>query len=540
MSARFPLSKSLLSLLPAGLAVDQVVVAHDRVVVAVRARAATAACPLCRRSSRRVHSHYVRRLGDLPWQGRVGQLHLQVRRFRCAASECPRRVFAERLPAVALPRVRRTARLAEAQRRIALSAGGEAGARLAARLAMPVSGDTLVRLIRAASLPDTPTPRVIGIDDWAWRRGQRYGTIIVDLERNRPIDLLPDRQGDTVAAWLKAHPGVEIVARDRAGAYADGVRQGAPEAIQVVDRWHLLRNLGEALAKALDRHHRDLRAATTVAADVTVVTGVAASPSMTPAAPAIERLPTERHSIRQARFDEATALHSKGWPLKRIARTLGINRKTVRGWLRSGELPIWVQRSRGSAVDAHAQYLHQRWDEGCHNAARLWRELQARGFCGQLRTVQRWVSHLRGADPTSSGAVHATGTWKMPSKRRAAWLVVADPEAIDAPEQRFVDALIAGSSELASVIHLAREFSTMVRRQQAERLDGWLAAAKETALAGFVDGLARDLEAIRAALSLPWSTGPVEGQISHLKTIKRTMCGRAGFDLLRHRVLEAA
>ena len=537
------MSKSLLSLLPPGLIVDHVTVVHDRVVVDVRARATTAACPLCRRPSRRVHSCYVRRLGDLPWQDRVGQLDLQVRRFRRDASECPRRIFTERLPAVALPRVRRTARLAEAQRRIALSSGGEAGARLAVRLAMPVSGDTLLRLIRTAPLPATPTPRVIGIDDWAWRRGQRYGTIIVDLERNRPIDLLPDRHAETVAAWLKAYPGVAVVARDRAGAYADGVRTGAPNAVQVSDRWHLLRNLGDALAAILDRHHRDLRAATTAAADAADAASAAALPSVAPAlvsAPVIEQPATDHHAVRRARFNEVMALHGQGWPMKRIARTLGVNHKTVRGWGQSGHLPLWTQRSRGSAVDVHAAYLQQRWGEGCRNAARLWQEIQGRGFRGQLRTVQRWVRRLRDADPTSFGAVRPAGVWKMPSKRRAAWLVVADPETIDATEQRFVDALIAGSSELARIISLARAFSAMVRRQRADGLDPWLVAAKETALAGFANGIARDRAAIRAALSLPWSTGPVEGQISHLKTIKRSMCGRAKFDLLRHRVLEAA
>lgn len=162
-------------------------------MIAVHARGTAAPCPACGRPSRHVHSHYVRRLGDLPWQGRVGQLDLQVRRFRCATPECPRRIFAECLPDISLPRVRRTVRLTAAQRRIALSTGGEAGARLAGRLGMPVSEDTLLRLIRAAELPSVPMPRVIGIDDWAWRRGQSYGTLVVDLERNRPIDVLPDR-----------------------------------------------------------------------------------------------------------------------------------------------------------------------------------------------------------------------------------------------------------------------------------------------------------------------------------------------------------
>jgi transposase len=386
-------------------------------------------------------------------------------------------------------------------------------------------------------VPIEPAPpaRVIGIDDWAWRRGQRYGTIIVDLERNRPIDLLPDRQSDTVAAWLKDHPSTEIVARDRAGGYADGIRTGAPDAIQVSDRWHLLRNLNDAVARAFDRHHRDLHAATTAAVATSKAPDV---PSSAPAAP--ESPDPDRHAIRRARFDEVMALHHRNWPIKRIARTLGLNLKTVRRWLRSGQLPTWDQRSRGSAVDLHAEYLRQRWNEGCHNAAQLWEEIRRRGFRGQLRTVQRWVRRLRDTDPSSSGTGPFERVWKMPSKRRAAWLVVADPETLDATEQRFVDALIAGSAELGRIIELARAFSAMVRYQQAERLDCWLAAAKETALSGFADGLVRDLAVIRAALSLPWSTGPVEGQISYLKTIKRTMSGRARFDLLRHRVLEAA
>jgi len=524
-------------LLPVGLVVDRVTVTPDRVTVAVHARGAVGSCPLCRRPSRRVHSRYVRRLRDLPWQGRVGQLDLQVRRFRCSAPECPRRVFAERLPAAALPRVRRTARLAEAQRSIAFSAGGEAGARLASRLAMPVSGDTLLRLIRTAPLPAAPTPRVIGIDDWARRRGRHYGTLIVDLERSQPFDVLPDRDAQTVGAWLNCHPGIEVVARDRAGAYADGVRSGAPKAVQVTDRWHLLRNLGDALARLLDRHHGDLRAAAVTAAEGMQDTRPASDVF---SAPAPEPPVSDRHVVRRDRFNEAVALHGQGWPARRIARAVGANRQTVQGWLRSGQLPTWRQQRRGSTVDRHARHLDRRWNEGCQNAAQLWREIQQQGFRGQLRTIQRWTRGRRGADPTASGVGRGTAAWPVPSKQRAAWLVVADLERMTATEQRFVEALIVRSPELEGLISLAREFRSMVRHRQADRLDGWLAAVKGSALAGFAGGLVRDLAAVRAALSLPWSTGPVEGQISRLKTIKRTMCGRAGFELLRHRILQAA
>jgi transposase len=402
---------------------------------------------------------------------------------------------------------------------------------------MPVSGDTLLRLIRTAPLPAAPMPRVIGIDDWAWRRGQRYGTLIVDLERNRPIDVLPDRDARTVEAWLNCHPSIDVVARDRAGAYADGVRSGAPEAVQVSDRWHLLRNLGDAVARVLDRHHGDMRAAAATAVEGMQDAQPAADVS---SALVAEFPPSDRHAVRRGRFNEAVALHSQGWPARRIARAVGVNRQTVQGWLRSGQLPTWRQQRRGSTVDRYAGYLDRRWHEGCHNAAQLWREIQEQGFRGQLRTVQRWVRGRCSPGPAASEVGRGTAAWPVPSKQRAAWLVVADPERLDAAEQRFIHALIARSPELAGLISLAREFRSMVRCQQADRLDGWLAAAKGSALVGFSSGLVRDLAAVRAALSLPWSTGPVEGQISRLKAIKRTMCGRAGFELLRHRVLQAA
>lgn len=523
------------------MAVDCLRPAGNHLVLETHSTTASAVCPLCDQPSTRRHSSYRRRLADLPWQGRTVELHLRVGRFRCTTVSCPRRIFAERLPAAAPSGQRCTARLSTIQRGIALALGGAGGARLAALLAMPVSGDTLLRRIRAVPIQDAPAPRVIGIDDWAWRRGRRYGTLLVDLERNnRPIDLLPDRQAETVATWLKAHPSVEIVARDRAGAYADGVRAGAPQAIQVADRWHLLRNLGDALGGLLNCHHRDLRAAAEAARTVTM------APVTTP--PPAPRPPTRRQqrrldtqAARQARFAEVAALSARGWSQSRIAHSTGLDRKTIRGWLRAGQIPSWRHPAQGSTVDPHAAYLRQRWSEGCTNATQLWREIRERGFAGRPKTVQEWVRRqLRHPAPAPAGSAPSATAWKAPSGRRAAWLVVADAGDLDVTEQKFVDALLAGSPELRPVITLARDFRAMVRRKEAGRLDDWLTAAQATALAGFVAGLKRDLAAVRAALSLPWSTGPVEGQISRLKTIKRTMCGRAGFDLLRYRVLKAA
>jgi transposase len=233
----------------------------ESLTVHLATTAPTAACPVCGSEARRVHSRYTRRLDDLPCLGRRVRLQVAVRRFACPQTDCPRRIFTERLPGFAAPWARTTDRLRQTETDIGSSLGGEAGARLAARMAITTSPDTLLRRVKRRKNEPAELPRVVGIDDWAWRKGQRYGTIVVDLERSDVIDLLPDREADTVAAWLKAHPGIEVVSRDRSAAYAQAATEGASQAKQVADRWHLLKNLREAVERVLERHSAVVSAA---------------------------------------------------------------------------------------------------------------------------------------------------------------------------------------------------------------------------------------------------------------------------------------
>src|SRR3954463_4124978 len=534
----FLLPRSLLSLVPSGLTVDRLLPTPDRILLIARSRNTSAACPLCGGSSTRAHSFYSRRLTDLPWQGRIVELQVRVRRFRCSSLECRRRIFAERLD-IAPPKARRTVRLHEIQQQIGFALGGEPGSRLAGRLAMPVSGDTLLRLVRASNTAISPPPRILGVDDWAWRRGQRYGTIICDLERRRVVDLLPDRTGETLASWLRQHgKGVVVVSRDRAGAYAEGIRAGAPQAIQVADRWHLMVNASEALRRVLDRHSGALRRAARLCLPQAVMSSSATGKQQ--AATQHDRQRAQRREQRQASYEEVARLHRAGMPIRRIARRLGMARNAVRRWLRAGEAPVYRRALGSSTLDRHLGHVERRWAEGCHNSAQLWRELRDQGFNGGYDIVRRWAIRHRGLDVAGIDQQSPLPSRRRPSSRRAARLLTAPAEGLTRADRQFVDTLTALAPEIRAAAAVINEFGRILRERDAAAFEAWLTAARTTALHGFVAGIVSDLAAVQAALSQPWSNGPVEGQINRLKLLKRQAYGRAKFDLLRSRVLHAA
>ncbi|MGH7603415.1 MAG: ISL3 family transposase [Gemmatimonadaceae bacterium] len=511
----------LSSLVPSGLVFEDVSDSEDSFILIVRSVEATAACPLCGTPSRRIHSRYVRRVADLPLAGREVQLRLVTRRFFCEVQHCARRIFAERFGEHVVPlRARRTARLECIVHHLGLALGGRPAACFAKRLRLPVSNDTLLRIVRRRTIMPVEPLVVVGIDDWAFRRNHRYGTIVCDLERRRIVTLLPDRESTTVQAWLSAHPGIKIVSRDRGGGYGEAAAKALPDAIQVADRWHLMENASAAFLQAVRRCMRYLR---------TVIGATTINPELLTSA---ERLQYEGYRRRQDLHAAIADLVDKGVPLKEIVRRTGHSRNLVRQISRGGGTDMF--RTRQSTLDGHLPFLDAQWTGGYRNGAELWRRLKGQGFQGSLRVVTEWATRRRRAETLSDRQLR-----RIPSARAIAKLMTTKRNHLTSGETVTVAAIENGVPGLADACELVGRFQSMIRTKAADELEPWIAESKQSLIASFATGIASDKAAVHAAITQPWSNGQVEAQITKLKLVKRQMYGRAKLDLLQARLIGA-
>ncbi len=518
----------------AGFEIQHIASSENRLTITARALTPTSACPSCSQASTHVHSYYTRSPQDLPISGRRVQLVLRVRRFRCPNRQCSRQTFAERLPEVAVW-ARQTSRLGAILESIAVVLSGQAGSRLTDQLAMPVSADTLLR--RAKKKTPTPaTPRVLGVDDFAFRRGHTYGTILLDLETHQPVDLLEDRSAETFAQWLRQHPGVEIISRDRSKDYLRGATEGAPQAQQVIDRWHLVKNLREAIERFLSH--------TLMPEDANEATELMVSPRQKRTSGERARSQGSRQR-RLALYEQVKELYQQGGSILGIARQLQIGHQTVRKFVRSPSFPKWSKPARTkSAIDSYQPYLQERWQQGCHATSQLWQELQERGFSGSWMMVYRWVQ-LQTDGKTEALAQplrQPTPSAQKMAPRHLAWLFLRAPSQLGEQKKQTLS-LIRTSQKIEIAYGLTQQFVTLLKERNAQPLQTWLWDCQMSGISDlvtFAQSLEKEGSALQAAFTLPYSTGPVEGKINKLKYIKRSMYDRAGFPLLRQRVLKAA
>jgi transposase len=509
------------ALVPRGFDVESAFCDGATTVITVRPTSGTSLCPGCGASSKRIHSRYQRRLTDLPLAGRQVRLMVVARRFRCDTVLCGRRIFTERFDDGALaPWARRTARLDLVVHHLGLALGGRPAASFARRLMLPVSNDTLLRVVRRRGCPPFAAPSVIGIDDWAWRRNQRYGTIICDLERRRPITLLPDREPATAQAWLAGQPQIAVVARDRGGGYALAAAKALPHATQVADRWHLMENASHAFLDAVRKSMRQVRAA---------VGAATINPDLLTAA---ERIQYEGFLRREDTNLAILKQAESGASIKEIVRLTGHSRGLVRRVLRGQRTDVF--RVRESSLEHHLSWLDVQWTAGRHNGTELWRCLKLQGFRGSERVVREWATRRRRAETPDAQSLQ-----RVPSARTIARLMTNGRDTLSKSETVTIAAIEQGVPLLVEAREVVTAFHTMIRKKAHADLDPWLERACLSLVASFANGVTKDKAAVNAAITTSWSNGQTEGQITKLKLVKRQMYGRAKLDLLQARLIGA-
>jgi transposase len=582
--------------LPEGMVIGQVEIAAAQLTVEVISTQPFAPCPSCGSPSDHVHCQYQRTVHDVPCGGRRVVLRLCVRKFFCRVPTCQRKVFAERLPDLVQPWARVSNRLLEELKALGLSASAQVNERLAPRLGMKVKAPTLLRYLRAIPPPADTSVRVLGIDDFAMKRGDCYGTILVNIETSKPLNLLPDRTAEAVLPWLTSHQEIEVVSRDRASSYADAVKRALPHATQVADRSHLVQNLREHLQQFLDRKRiclpeiedsplkamstddRDLASAletqTSVRTSRPSPSTASASSTEQPEAQVQPELPNgqvgqemelacltyaERkkkisRDKRYARYEQVLALHQAGMGQRAIGRSMHMSRRIVRRFLTSETFPERASgsgrrpKSKGKLAPSLA-YLHDRWNAGEHTGSHLFREIKERGYTGSESLLRRLLGEWRAELPPTPRQGPARKPRLAPlgakkrrlSSRGASFLMILPSSKLSEVQQQQVEQM-THNEDLRPVYLLSQEFVTMLKERQVEALDSWLKRAKAchvTELSSFVNGIRRDYAAVEAAFQLPWNNGIVEGHVNRLKFLKRQMFGRAHLDLLRVKVLHA-
>jgi transposase len=506
-----------------------------------------AACPRCGVVSSARHSSYQRRLWDLPIQGRPVRVTLSVRRWQCRNTDCGQSIFTERLPGIADARARRTQRTAGVLRLLGHVVGGRPGERLAGRLGFAGSRATILRhLVRHQSLPDHMTPRVVGIDEWASKKGLHFGTIAVDLERRTVIDVLPDRSAVSTARWLAARPSIELIARDRDGLYADASRQGAPQAKQIADRFHLIQNLRGAVERQLCGLERPIRGYRTSPGHRLFTDNVRPDGGADEGE-ALEPTHVSGRSFLLAAFAKVRIMYDAGETVAAITRKLHLTRRIVDKWVRLESLPERARMAPKSSTPAKfANYLRDRWKDGEKNGRRLLKEVREQGYTGCYSQLAAYVAPWREKAEKKSMPPSPVGTLPLDPRTGgvispiiAAALCIKPRDVLTPRQAEKVDVLKQALPMFASMRSLAMRFRGLLRGHNVDALDDWISDAMGCGLhtlQRFAARLSYDISAVRNAICEPWSNGQTEGQINRLKMLKRTMYGRASAALLRARM----
>lgn len=490
---------------PEGLRVLRLEEGEEVITVTAQTTALTAVCPCCHQPSGCIHSRYWRKLADLPCSGRQVFWHLQVRRFRCRNTSCQRKIFVERLPHVAPAYTRRWIRQRNILTQLAFALGGRPAERLVGDLGMALSHDSFIRLLRSTSLPTISSVEVVGIDDWAFRKGKAWGSILVDLEKRKVLDLLPNREKESVIAWLKEHPEIRVIRRDRGGPYAEAAREAAPQATQVADRYHLAQNLTETLERMMRQRFADIQKILTP-----------------PPLPKDEDLPLKYHDAaveatyqkRMATYEQVLSLHQHEHNVTQIAEHLRMGRQRVR-WLLKGPPERIIHKHPSPKLGPWKAHVRSRFfEDGCRNSLELYREIHALGYDGGATIVVNYVTKLRQeiGEPSTAGPVQKTQPTllkdALATPRQIAWWFCLPQERLDDKQKQQLQQLLTSDTNLNTAYQLAQQFTRFIKHHSSVDFDQWVEKTLTCTISefrSFARGLKRDEDAVRAGFDLPWS-----------------------------------
>ena len=498
-------------------------------------------CPDCGIRSRHRHGHRARSLADLPIQGRKVTVKMTLLRWQCRHQACKRRTFSDQHHALASAYAHRTSRMAEIVGLVGHGMGGRPAEKLLHRLGIPISDTTILRQLKrdTSGTAQDDDVQVLGIDDWSWRRSSHYGTIMVDLEKRAVVDILDDRSVESVKTWLQERPSIKVVSRDRCGVYAQAAREGAPQAKQVADRFHLVQNLRAAIKAQMAKYgHANVRPI--LSEDSTASTRAC-----------FQRARLAHRQSRREIFDQLHSMHQRGLSYSEIARITGYGRRSVTKWLASSVPPDRKRADLKTTSPLYfEEFLAECWKSGNRNGRHLFHNLKNRGDTGSRPNLERLLKEWRNPEQLRVNdepvevpvfePVRDPETGHRISSDLAVTLCIKPRRKLSESQARKVEALKHGSAAFATMWVLAIRFNGILRSSNPGLVEDWIDDAIETELvemARFARILHRDLDAVKNAVELPWSNGQAEGQINRLKTLKRAMYGRVGPELMRARML---
>lgn len=505
-----------------------------------------AKCPVCKKYSHSVHDRYEREITDLPVFQYETIMLLTVRKFKCRNDNCQRTVFTERNDNI-LPYARRTNRVTSLLSGMAIEMSTGSGCMLSEKLQIKVSRSTLTRLAHQQIMPQIKKLKVVGVDDWAFRKGVNYGTILVDMETSKPIDLLPTRDSEDLKTWLRAHPEIEIITRDRASSYSSAIDSICPNTIQVADRFHLLMNLSDALntffksiSPEISKLFKDKT--TEMLSDAKGITQQNSTTNKIMKIPD----PPQKPDSRQETFNKVKELQSQGLSRRKIGRDLGISRNTVRLYF---ELDILIPKSHAKQtnIETFSNYIISKIKMDGYTSMEIINNIRTMGYTGGNTQAYNYISFLKEtSESTALSYVEQRGNpipyiKRLSPRKLAKYIGLSLNHIEDADERSYMQVLFENMPILKRVRSLVKQFKAMLKTGEGQVRE-WIKSIenskdKLTGLKTFARGLKRDIKAVQNGIQLKWSNGPVEGHVNRIKSIKRQMYGRASFELLRKKVI---